>query len=133
MSTNTTVANTPSDLRIDKLRAAVWMHRVVFPAPVPVFSRQSRHDVQWRMAALYFVHGWSPQKLGDRYGVSARRIRQLVKQWVRRAMTLGYLQEVPTRNICAASEKPRSALAHDALMLVLGRQPGSDAPGASQP
>jgi hypothetical protein len=80
---------------IDGLRAAIRANRISFPVPVPIFPSQHRADAQWRMAELYFVHGWSPDTLAQRYRVTSTRVRQALRNWVRRAKTLGYLQPIP--------------------------------------
>jgi len=46
-------------MRLSRLRQAVRENRVSFPSPVPKFAHQYRADVQWRLAELYFVRGWS--------------------------------------------------------------------------
>ena len=78
-----------------RLRTAIQNHEVSFPAQVPIFSCQSRSDIQWRLVDLYFVRNWSCAQLGERYGVTMERARQLISQWVQRAIVLGYLQEIP--------------------------------------
>ncbi|MBV8906336.1 MAG: hypothetical protein JOZ22_22080 [Acidobacteriia bacterium] len=82
-------------LSLRRLRAAIQKDEISFPSQVPVFARQSRADIQWRLVELYFVCNWSCAALGRRYGVSMERARQLISQWVRRAVFLGYLQEIP--------------------------------------
>ena len=77
------------------LRKAIRANRVAFPMPVPVFACQHRADIQWRLVELYFIHGWSCSRLGQRYRVTDRRIQQLIQRWVARAKTLGYLQTIP--------------------------------------
>jgi hypothetical protein len=79
-------------LQIDNLRALIRSNEVSFPVPVPVFTSEYRADVQWRLAELYFVHGWSPARLAERYNISARRVRQSLHSWACRARTKGYLQ-----------------------------------------
>lgn len=81
--------------RISCLREAIRANRLHFPEPVPTFPREFRSDVQWRMAELYFIRGWSAQQLAERYGVSASRIQQSLRAWVRRAIESGYLREIP--------------------------------------
>jgi hypothetical protein len=83
------------ELNIDHLRAAIQANQVTFPVPVPIFSWQHKAEVQWRLAELYFVHGWSPERLGARYRVSCSRVRQSLRCWVHRARALGYMQPVP--------------------------------------
>ena len=84
-----------AEMSLRPLRAAIRNNEVSFPSQVPVFPCQSRADIQWRLAELYFVHNWSCSDLGRRYGVTMERVRQLVSQWARRAAALGYLQEIP--------------------------------------
>ena len=74
-----------------------------FPSQIPAFAREHRRDLQWRVVALYFVRGWSCDELGRRYALTPRRIRQLIRGWVTRAETLGYLQRIPSE---AGSAKP---------------------------
>lgn len=82
-------------IHIDNLRAAIRANRVNFPVPVPVFARQHRPEVQWRLVELYFVHGWSPERLAGRYHITRSRVRQALRCWVARAKAAGYLQTVP--------------------------------------
>jgi hypothetical protein len=82
-------------MSVRRLRGAIQNSKISFPSQVPVFERQSRSDIQWRVVELYFVRNWSCLQLGDRYGVGSMRIRQVISQWVRRAAMLGYLQEIP--------------------------------------
>jgi len=84
--------------RLDSLRKAIQANRIAFPAQVPIFACQHRVDIQWRVAELYFVCGWTCDRLGERYQVTGRRIQQLLQRWVNRAKTLGYLQEIPPDN-----------------------------------
>lgn len=93
-------------MRLRDLRAAVQGNRISFPSQVPVFERQSRADVQWRIAGLYFVRNWSCNLLAERYGVTAGRIRQLLSQWTKRAAALGYLQEIPTTGPAVVAGPP---------------------------
>jgi hypothetical protein len=81
--------------RLPRLRLAIRTCRLSFPAQVPVFTHQNKPDEQWRVATLYFVRGWSFTQLAQRYSVSPGRIRQVVRRWVERAATLGYLQRIP--------------------------------------
>jgi hypothetical protein len=84
-----------SSERLPRLRLAIRMSRVSFPSQVPVFTHQNRPETQWRIAALYFVQGWSFAQLAERYGVSCGRVRQALRKWVQRAAELGYLQRIP--------------------------------------
>ena len=78
-----------------RLRAAIQNQEISFPSQVPVFACQSRSEIQWRLVELYFIRNWSCTNLGQRYGVTMERVRQLISQWVQRAAVLGYLQEIP--------------------------------------
>jgi DNA-binding winged helix-turn-helix (wHTH) protein len=87
-------------LSLRRLRKAIQKGWVSFPSQVPVFARESRPDIQWRLVELYFVRNWSCSDLGQRYGVTMERVRQLLCAWVRRAALLGYLQEIPAESRC---------------------------------
>jgi two-component system, OmpR family, KDP operon response regulator KdpE len=84
-----------ADMSLRRLRAAIQKGEISFPSQVPMFNRQSRADIQWRLAGLYFVRNWSCTSLGERHGVTMERVRQMLSKWVRRAICLGYLQEIP--------------------------------------
>jgi len=84
-----------SQMGLRRLRAAIQSQEISFPSQVPVFACQSRSEIQWRLVELYFVRNWSCTDLGQRYGVTMERARQLISQWVQRAFVLGYLQEIP--------------------------------------
>ncbi len=101
MLTQTTSEAANDTVRLDDLRKAIRDNRLSFPSQVPVFARQHRVEVQWRLVALYFVQGWSAVRIARRYKVTSRRVQQLLRQWVSRARTLGYLQEIPTEKACA--------------------------------
>jgi hypothetical protein len=77
------------------IRTAIWSNQMSFPSQVPVFEKQSRPDIQWRVVQLYFVRRWSFRHLAARYGVSPQRIMQIISNWRVRAMALGYIQEIP--------------------------------------
>jgi hypothetical protein len=61
---------------------------------VPVFSRQSRADIAWRAALLYFVRGWSIKGVADRFRMSRERAGQIVSGWRALAVNAGYIQEI---------------------------------------
>jgi hypothetical protein len=93
-----------------RLRAAIQKNEVSFPSQVPKFECQSRADLQWRLAELYFIHNWSCPDLGRRCGVTMERARQLIFNWVQRASVLGYLQEIPTTESSLKLAVPKEAL-----------------------
>jgi hypothetical protein len=84
-----------ANMGLRRLRAAIQNQEISFPSQVPVFACQSRSEIQWRLVELYFIRNWSCTNLGQRYGVTMERVRQLISQWVQRAAVLGYLQEIP--------------------------------------
>lgn len=67
---------------------------VCFPAQAPVFGERSRRDLQWRLAVLYFVRGWSTRVIAERYGLRRERCGQIISDWRIRAVALGYIQDV---------------------------------------
>ena len=76
------------------LQALVRSNLVCFPAQAPVFGQKSRRDLQWRLAVLYFVRGWSTRLIAVRYGLTRERCGQIISDWRIRAVTLGYIQDV---------------------------------------
>jgi DNA-binding response OmpR family regulator len=82
-------------MSLRRLRTALREGQISFPSQVPIFSCQSRVDIQWRLAQLYFVRGWDCAQLAMRYRVTPARVRQLLSSWVRRALLVGYIQEIP--------------------------------------
>lgn len=83
-----------SETSLPRLRNAIQHNNISFPSQLPIFPRQSRADIQWRLVELYFICNWSCDRLGKRYKISGERVQQTIRQWVRRAKCLGYLQEV---------------------------------------
>lgn len=67
---------------------------VCFPAQAPVFGERTRRNLQWRLAVLYFVRGWSTRVIGERYGLRRERCGQIISDWRIRAIALGYIQDV---------------------------------------
>lgn len=90
-------------MSLRRLRRAIQENEISFPAQVPIFPKQSRSDIQWKVVELYFVHNWSPAGIGERYEMTSERVRQVISQWVRRAAVLGYLQEVYSQEATATS------------------------------
>jgi hypothetical protein len=76
------------------LQTLVRGNFVCFPAQAPVFGQKSRRDLQWRLAVLYFVRGWSTRAIADRYGLTRERCGQIISDWRIRAVALGYIQDV---------------------------------------
>jgi len=105
-----------AQISLRQLRIAIQNDQVSFPSQVPSFPCQSRPDIQRRMVELYFVRNWSCPELGERYGVTMERVRQLIVGWVRRAVALGYLQEIPAMAAYAAA-LPETQLAADHALI----------------
>jgi hypothetical protein len=82
-------------LRIDQLREVLRRNQVTFPSQVPTFERHDRPDLQWKIAQLYFVLGWSCEGIAQRYGLIHQRVRQILKTWKRRAVEMGFIQHIP--------------------------------------
>jgi hypothetical protein len=76
------------------LQTLVRGNFVCFPSQAPVFGQKSRRDLQWRLAVLYFVRGWSTRTIADRYGLTRERCGQIISDWRIRAVALGYIQDV---------------------------------------
>ena len=84
-----------SGLRLDQLRKAIRGNRVSFPSQVPTFEKHDRPDLQRRLVQLYFVLGWSCEKVAARHGLIHQRVRQILTTWKRRAVAMGYIQYIP--------------------------------------
>ena len=82
-------------LQSHELREAVRTNRVSFPSQAPAWEKQSRGDIQWRLAVLYFVRGWSLFDIAHRYGLSRERAGQIVRAWRILSVRHGYIQEIP--------------------------------------
>ena len=81
--------------RNHQLQLAVRRNRVSFPSQAPAYNTQSRPDIQWRLAVLYFVQGWSLSRAAAKYGISRERAGQILKAWRVRSVQKGYIQEIP--------------------------------------
>jgi transposase len=82
-------------LNIDRIREGLRANLVSFPSQVPTFAKHDRPDVQRKAVQLYFVLGWSTERIGWRFGLSRTRIQQILNTWMVRAVELGYIQAVP--------------------------------------
>ena len=82
-------------LRLDQLQEAIRSNEVSFPSQVPVFIKHADGVQQCHMVLLYFVRGWSCEKIAKRYNVTRQHIWQIVSEWRRHAVALGYLQVIP--------------------------------------
>jgi hypothetical protein len=98
-------------LRLDQLQEAIRGNLVTFPSQVPVFIKHAAGKQQCHMVLLYFVRGWSCDRIAKRYGVTRQHIWQIVSEWRRHAVALGYLQVIPPPEVLSplVSVAPRAA------------------------
>jgi hypothetical protein len=80
-------------MTLEQWRTAIRNNQASFPAQVPRFERQSCPDIQWRVAVLFLVSGWTCGSIAGRYGLSRSRVWQMVRSWTDRAVQLGYVRE----------------------------------------
>ncbi len=83
------------ELSLSELRRRIRRNRVSFPSQVPTFRKHDRPDLQRKTVQLYFLFGWSCGRIAKRYGVLRQRIQQILSTWKRRAIQMGYIQEIP--------------------------------------
>jgi hypothetical protein len=76
------------------LQTAVRGNQASFPSQVPSFGKSPMKEIQWRLAVLYFVRGWSHRRLARRLGVSPRRCGQVISEWRIHAVRLGYVEDI---------------------------------------
>ncbi len=81
--------------RLADLRKALRDNRVSFPAQVPTFDKHDRPDLQCKIVNLYFVMGWSCGRIAERHRMARQRIQQILNTWKRRAVEMGYVQNIP--------------------------------------
>jgi hypothetical protein len=91
----------PAGWSLRFIRKAIQSHRISFPSQVPIFMHLHRTDIQWRIVLLYFVRGWPSRKIATRYGMTSKRVTQILHQWISRARSRGYLDRIPTERECA--------------------------------
>jgi hypothetical protein len=80
---------------LNELRRRVRQNRVSFPSQVPTFEKHDRPDVQRKAVQLYFLFGWSCGRIALRHGLLRQRVQQILSTWKRRAIQMGYIQEIP--------------------------------------
>jgi hypothetical protein len=97
-------------LRNPELQRAIRENYVSFPAQAPVYNRQARADIQWRLAVLYFVHGWSINEIARRYKLSRERAGQIIKAWRVLSVESGYIQEIPPDPVVHTQAVPAGML-----------------------
>jgi hypothetical protein len=97
------------EIRLTQLRRLIRANRVSFPAQIPVFVRNAPADLQFRSVQLYFLNGWSCEKIAKRYGYSRFYIWQIVTEWRRHAVSLGYIQTIPPVRVLENLRKAAAA------------------------
>jgi hypothetical protein len=97
-------------LRLDQLQEAIRANQVTFPSQVPVFIKHSAGKQQCHIVLLYFVLGWSCDRIAKRYEVTRQHIWQIVSEWRRHAVALGYLQVIPPLEALTPLRTPLPAL-----------------------
>jgi hypothetical protein len=83
------------DFSLNELRRKIRQNRVSFPAQVPTFPKHDRPDLQRKTVQLYFLLGWSCDRIAQRHGLLRQRVQQILSTWKRRAIQMGYIQEIP--------------------------------------
>jgi len=78
-----------------ELRRRIRQNRVSFPSQVPTFEKHDRPDIQYKAVQLYFLFGWSCNRIAQRHGLLRQRVQQILSTWKRRAIQTGYIQEIP--------------------------------------
>jgi hypothetical protein len=86
---------TLEEFSLNELRRKVRQNRVSFPSQVPTFPKHDRPDVQQKAVQLYFLFGWTCSRIAQRHGLSWQRVQQILSTWKRRAIQMGYIQEIP--------------------------------------
>jgi hypothetical protein len=76
------------------LRLAIQENRVSFPAQIPSFARPEVSELQLRIVQLYFIAGWTVERIGNRYTMSDAMVRKTLTAWRVRAIASGYIQEI---------------------------------------
>src|ERR1700685_2134181 len=90
-----------NQLRLDQLQEAIRANQVSFPSQIPTFVNHGAGKRQCHVVLLYFVRGWSCEKIAKRYDCTRQHIWQLVSEWRLRAVALGCLQVITPVDILA--------------------------------
>jgi hypothetical protein len=98
-----------NQLRLDQLQEAIRANQVSFPSQIPVFIKHAHGQLQCRMVMLYFVRGWSCDRIAKRYGCTRQHIWQIVSEWRRHAVALGYMQVIPPPEVLRPLRLERAA------------------------
>jgi len=84
-----------STMRLTKLRSAIQANEVSFPSQVPVFVKHATPTLQRYVVQLYFLQSWSCAKIAKRYGATRFYVWQIINEWKRHAVSMGYVQAIP--------------------------------------
>jgi hypothetical protein len=84
-----------STMRLTALRTAIQANQVSFPSQVPVFVKHATPKLQRYVVQLYFLQSWSCAKIAKRYGATRFYVWQIINEWKRHAVSMGYLQAIP--------------------------------------
>ncbi len=88
-----------SEMRLTRLRLAIQTNQVSFPSQVPVFVKHAKPTLQRYVVQLYFLQSWSCAKIAKRYGATRFYIWQILNEWKRHAVALGYVQLIPPAEV----------------------------------
>lgn len=102
------------------LQAAVRRNVVCFPSQAPIFGKRPQRDLQWRLAVLYFIRGWSTRAIAVRYGLTRERCGQIIGDWRIRAINMGYIQDV-TPETASEAASVMAELAREASIPEMGQ------------
>jgi hypothetical protein len=83
------------ELSLAELRRKIHRNRASFPSQVPTFLKHDRPDLQRKLVQLYFLFGWSCNRIALRHGILRQRVQQILSTWKRRAIQMGYIQDIP--------------------------------------
>jgi len=88
---------------LNELWRKIRQNRVSFPSQVPTFLKHDRPDLQRKAVQLYFLFGWSCNRIARRLGILRQLVQQILSTWKRRAIQLEYIQEVLQPRRCRSS------------------------------
>jgi hypothetical protein len=83
------------EMTIAELRKAIRQNWVSFPSQVPTLQKHYRPDLQPKIVQLYFIFGWSCERIGTRYDRTQQWVGQILNIWKKRAAQMGYIQHIP--------------------------------------
>lgn len=95
-----------STMRLTNLRLAIQANRVSFPSQVPLFVKHASPTLQRYVIQLYFLRSWSCARIAKRYGSTRFYIWQIINEWKRHAVALGYLQVIPPEEVLLVLPQP---------------------------